>query len=69
MFNINKDYNEIAYRERRRLKIPNWYKNERRLIKSVTVMCPHCGALLPLTTKGCDNCLYQLSNGGKIYVE
>lgn len=29
---------------------------------SILKMCPHCGALVSLSTKGCDNCLYQFGD-------
>lgn len=29
---------------------------------SILKMCPHCGALLTLSAKGCDSCLYQFGD-------
>lgn len=36
-----------------------WLQREAHFIENCWKMCPNCGAILRVTAKGCDNCLFQ----------
>ena len=60
MFNVNKNYAEIAYRQTQlRSLAPSWYMRKERFIKDIYKVCPKCGTILPLRAKGCESCLLQ----------
>ena len=64
MFNVNKNYAEIAYRQTQFYRLaPVWYQRKEAFIKSIYKVCPKCGTILPLRAKGCESCLFQFNKG------
>ena len=64
MFNVNKNYTEIAYRQSQVYRLaPSWHIRKERFIKSIYKVCPKCGTILPLRAKGCEGCLLQFDKG------
>ena len=59
MFNMNKNYTEIMYRDSKAPYIPKWILAREKFLKTCNKMCPKCGNLLPYNAKGCDGCLLQ----------
>lgn len=59
MFNINKNYAELAYRQTQGPYIPKFLIRQQKFLNSCAKLCPKCGAILPISAKGCDSCLFQ----------
>lgn len=68
-FNMEKNYAELAYRATLKPYVPGWLRAQEKFLKSCNKMCPRCGAILPLDSKGCDNCLFQFNNTRRKYVK
>ena len=69
MFNIEKNYAELAYRAAKKPYVPAWLIAQERFLKSCNKLCPRCGAILPLDSKGCDSCLFQFNNTRRKHVK
>lgn len=65
MFNVNKNYAEIALRQTQTSYVPAWYSRAKAFKSTITKLCPRCGTFLSLTAKGCDNCLFQFNKESK----
>lgn len=65
MFNMEKNYMELAYRASKKPYIPMWLKAQQKFLKECNKMCPRCGSILPLSSLGCDNCLFQFNKERK----
>lgn len=65
MFNVNKNYAELAYRQTKAAYIPRFVQRHDQFLRGCYKMCPKCGQCLPLSAKGCDSCLLQFDNGVK----
>lgn len=63
MFNTQKNYNEIYFRESRKNFHISDGLRQQLFLENVYKLCPNCGAYNPILAKGCDNCLYQFKGG------
>lgn len=61
MFNLNKNYGEIAYRMSKGIYVPQWVTARQQFLSSIVKVCPKCGTILPLNAKGCSTCLQQFT--------
>ena len=69
MFNINKNYSEIALRQSKVICLAPHAVRAELFLSTVKKICPRCGAILALRSKGCDNCLFQFDKGVQKNVE
>lgn len=69
MFNINKNYNEIALRQSKIICLAPHAVRAELFLRTIKKICPRCGAIIDLRAKGCDNCLFQFDKGVQNNVE
>lgn len=70
MFNINKNYAEINLRQNNTTPyIPSWALQQYKFINNFYKVCPNCGAIVPLTSKGCSECFFQFNYEGTSYAK
>ena len=48
-----------------KVKGPAWASRAMAFKRTISKVCPRCGAILPLYAKGCESCLLQFDIGDK----
>ena len=61
-FNMEKNYAEFSYRLSKKPAVATWVVAQKQYLKSFSKLCPRCGTMLPLDSKGCEGCLYQFNS-------
>lgn len=65
MFNKRLNYEKIYYDRTVENSYISDYTRQQIFLSSVYKMCPSCGSVVNILSKGCDNCLYQFKGRTK----